>query len=96
MKLTLEPGLSMPLYNQLVTQIQHAVSSGKLLPGQLLPSLNDLSAEAGISKETVKKAYGILLGRGVIGSKQGKGYYVSDPSVLSKPRVLLVFDKLSI
>lgn len=96
MKLKLEPGLSMPLYKQLVTQIQHAVSSGKLLPGQLLPSLNDLSAEAGISKETVKKAYGILLGRGVIGSKQGKGYYVSDPSVLSKPRVLLVFDKLSI
>lgn len=96
MRFKLDPAQSVPLYKQLVAQIQHAVSSGKLQPGEILPSLNDLAGEAGISKETVKKAYGILQSRAVIGSKQGKGYFVAHPSSLSKPRVLVIFDKLSI
>lgn len=95
-KIKVNPESSTPLYKQLIRQIANAIRSGILSAGELLPSMNDLSASTGISKETVKKTYGVLSDKRLIVPKQGKGFYVADLSMGAHPQVLVLFDKLSI
>ena len=85
-----------PIYKQLVEQFEDAIRSGQLKPGEQIASMNDFSAQMGISKETVKKAYGILREKGLLIPQQGKGFYVAETYLDSKPKVLVLFDKLSI
>ena len=98
MSLTIQvdPNSKTPLYKQLLSQFEGAIHSGALLPGDQLSSMNDLSARTGISKETVKKAYGILCEKGLIVPKQGKGFYVADNNPDAKLSVLVLFDKFSV
>ncbi len=84
-----------PVYKQIVGQVEQMVRSGEYPEGYLLPSMNELSAQLDISKETVKKAYSILRDKGFIDAKQGKGYYVAAPEAASKLTILVLFDKLS-
>lgn len=90
------PGSKVPLYKQLMHQFESAIHGGILSAGELLPSMNDLSASTGISKETVKKTYGLLREKRLIVPKQGKGFYVADLSADARPLVLVLFDKFSI
>ena len=85
-----------PIYKQLVEQFEDAIRSGQLKPGEQVASMNDFAAQMGISKETVKKAYGILREKGLLIPQQGKGFYVAETYLDSKPKVLVLFDKLSI
>ena len=98
MSLTIQvdPGSKIPLYKQLLAQFEAAIHSGALAPGDQLSSMNDLSARTGISKETVKKAYGILAEKGLIVPKQGKGFYVADNNPDAKLTILVLFDKISV
>ena len=92
----LEPSSKAPIYKQLVEQFEDAIRSGKLHAGEQIPSMNDFAVRMGISKETVKKTYGILREKGLLIPLQGKGFYVAEADNRSKPRVLVLFDKLSI
>ena len=85
-----------PIYKQLVEQFEEAIRSGKLKPGEQVASMNDFAMQMGISKETVKKTYGILREKGLLIPQQGKGFYVAESYLDSKPKVLVLFDKLSI
>ena len=84
------------IYKQLVSIVEHGLHDGSIAAGELLPSMNELAAKLSISKETVKKAYGILVERGVIVPKQGKGFYAADMSARSRIQVLVIFDKFSV
>ena len=94
--IVLETGDKAPIYKQLVEQFEDAIRSGELSPGEQIPSMNDFAIQLGISKETVKKAYGILREKGLLVPRQGKGFYVAEASADSKQKVLVIFDKLSI
>ncbi len=83
-----------PLYKQLISNIEYLIDSGMYKKGDYVPSLNDLSHELQISRETVKKAYVILRNMGLLDSTQGKGYYISK-NKHGKIRILLLLDKLS-
>ena len=85
-----------PIYKQLVEQFEDAIRSGQLKPGEQVASMNDFAVQMGISKETVKKTYGILREKGLLIPQQGKGFYVAETYLDSKPKVLVLFDKLSI
>lgn len=85
-----------PIYKQLVEQFEDLIRSGKLRAGEQIASMNDFSAQIGISKETVKKTYGILREKGLIIPQQGKGFYVAELDKNVKPKVLVLFDKLSV
>ena len=61
MRLQIDPNSKNPIYKQLVNQVERALHSGKLTAGELMPSMNELAAKLGISKETVKKSYSILV-----------------------------------
>ena len=62
----LEPSSKAPIYKQLVEQFEDAIRSGKLHAGEQIPSMNDFAVRMGISKETVKKTYGILREKGLV------------------------------
>ena len=93
--LNIDNGSSVPVYKQLMDQVESGIKEGRFLTGDILPSMNELSASLDISKETVKKAYSLLRDKGVISSTQGKGYYIAEVKANKKMKILLLFDKLS-
>ena len=86
---------SVPKYKQVIKSIMSNIEAGKLKYGQKIPSINSLSAEHYLSRDTVEKAYLDLKERGVIESVAGKGYYIRHSNPLSKIKVLIVFNKIS-
>jgi DNA-binding transcriptional regulator YhcF (GntR family) len=84
-----------PQYMQLTNSIVKAIEKGKIEKGYLLPSINDLSFELDISRDTAEKAYKHLKKRGVIGSVPGKGYFISNADVKQPIKIFLLFNKLS-
>lgn len=94
--LSIDPASKTPLYKQITIPVERSVRDGSLPAGTQLPSMNELAAELDISKETVKKAYGFLVERGIIIPKQGKGFYVADLSSRSHMQVLVIFDRFSV
>lgn len=69
--------------------IQRAISSKELRVGDKLPSINYLSQQFHVSRDTVFKAFKDLKGRGIIDSVHGKNYYVASHS----KNVLLLLDE---
>ncbi len=83
-----------PVYKQLIKSVEVLVKTGRIDEGTFLPSMNELSNELNISKETVKKAYSILREKGIIDSAHGKGFYVTNRGE-NNIKILLLFDKIS-
>lgn len=83
-----------PKYKQILQAIIDDVEKGVLKKDQQLPSINDLSAELWIGRDTVERAYRELKDQGIITSVQGKGSFVAG-SDAKKLKILLVFNKLS-
>src|ERR1700738_242950 len=48
---------NVPIYVQLIEQIQHALEVGTLSPGDALPSVRELASELSIAPNTIVKAY---------------------------------------
>lgn len=84
-----------PKYIQLTNSIVKAIEEKKIDKGYLLPSINDLSFELDISRDTAEKAYKHLKKLGVIGSVPGKGYFISNTDVKQPIKIFLLFNKLS-
>lgn len=84
------------MYRQIVQKLEQAVRDGSIPPGKQIESMNALSARLGISRETVKKAYGILVEKGVLIPKHGLGFFTADPSGDGRPKVLVLFDRLTV
>mgnify|MGYP006196262645 FL=1 len=84
-----------PKYVQLINSILKGVEQGNIGKDYQLPSINDLSYELDISRDTAEKAYRQLKQLGVVGSVPGKGYFISKTDVKQSIRVFLIFNKLS-
>ncbi|MBB4080979.1 DNA-binding transcriptional regulator YhcF (GntR family) [Lewinella aquimaris] len=94
-EITLDDYSKTPKYRQLVNSISHAIEDGLLRVGDKLPSVNRLLIEHDISRVTVVRAYDLLKKKEVIESVPGKGYYVKLREEGRRPRILLLFNKLS-
>ncbi|MBQ6662394.1 MAG: GntR family transcriptional regulator [Firmicutes bacterium] len=77
MKLILNTQSMVPIYEQIVQQIERMIAEGKLVAGDPLPSVRALAAELRISALTVKKAYDRLEEEGLTATVHGKGTYVT-------------------
>ncbi|MDR2148894.1 MAG: GntR family transcriptional regulator [Tannerella sp.] len=62
---------------QLANKISAAISNGEYEEGDPLPSINKLSTDFDISRDTVYKAFQKLKSKGIIESTPTKGYFVS-------------------
>src|SRR5579864_8102863 len=65
-----------PVYLQLADQIRYAAASGRLRPGEPLPSLRPLAEELRINRNTIAKAYAELESQGIIETIHGKGFFL--------------------
>lgn len=57
MRLWFSPASEVSIYRQLATQVQLAILSGDLKPGERLPSTRDLARRFGIHPNTVSAGY---------------------------------------
>lgn len=84
-----------PKYLQLTNSVLQAIDQGRLEKDYPLPSINELSFELEISRDTAEKAYRHLKQLGIIGSVPGKGYFISKTDFKQSVKVFLIFNKLS-
>ncbi|MEH0934792.1 winged helix-turn-helix domain-containing protein [Micromonospora psammae] len=66
-------------YLRIADDVMADVRSGKLKPGDRLPSITETRADYGVSYGTVQLAYVRLEALRVIRRQQGKGVFVTDP-----------------
>ncbi len=92
-QLSIDTGSPEPVYRQIASGIRDAIRQGKIGPERMLPSLNELSFELDVSRDSVERAYRSLLREGILASVPGKGYYTRRSP--DAKRVLLLFNKLS-
>jgi GntR family transcriptional regulator len=71
---------SEPLQNQIVRQIRALVLSEELPAESDLPSIRQFAREHRVSVITVQRAYEALVREGLIHSRRGKGFFVSELS----------------
>ena len=90
-ELHLHENYSATKVKHLTDALSDAISQGKYTTGQPLPSVNQLSRQYNLSRDTVFKAYSELKKRGIVDSTPAKGYHVA--SAMNK--VLLMLDVYS-
>lgn len=73
-----------PIYTQLIVQIEELLVSGTLSPGQRLPSVRDLAAEAGVNPNTMQRALTELERRGLLYSQRTTGRFVTEDGDMIK------------
>lgn len=76
---------------QAIDGILTAIKKGELKAGDPLPSVNHLSTQLGVSRDTIFKAYRELRLRGAVESTPTKGYFVAAPG----NKVLMFLDSYS-
>ena len=72
----IDPTLEVPIYQQLVDKIRAMVRMGTLVPGQQLPTVQELSQSLSIARGTIKRAYDELEHQGVLEKNQGRGTFI--------------------
>lgn len=77
-------------HEQLVQGIINALDQKILVRGDALPSVNRMMQEVGFARETISKAYKDLVSRGIIESKNRKGYFVATQDTVQHLRVCLL------
>lgn len=83
-------------YMQLVDYIMSQIEQSELAINDRLPSLNQLTANLRISKETALKGLQYLSEKGIIESEYRKGYYVKSLKLHQTYRVCLILDKMNV
>ena len=78
MKIKISNLSSVPIYQQVATQIKSNILNGILKYNDQLPSIRSLSKELEVGIITVKKSYEVLLQEELIYSKGAVGYFVND------------------
>jgi len=87
-RLIIQDNYSSTKVKHLVDALCDAISQGKYMTGQVLPSVNQLSRQNNLSRDTVFKAYRELKKRGIVDSTPAKGYHVAG----AMNKVLLMLD----
>jgi GntR family transcriptional regulator len=79
----------LPIYTQIVNQVQAQVAGGIIKPGDQLPTVRALAEELRVNFNTVARAYRILDEARIISTQQGRGTYITEkppPNVSEKLR----------
>ena len=80
MVIRVQPGLGVPIYLQIESQVKHAIAAGALRHDDILPPVRKLAAELRINPNTVARAYQNLERDGILRTVPGGGCYVDSQS----------------
>lgn len=74
---------NMPIYLQIMNYLKKEIVSGKLKPGDKVPSVRDLATELQINPNTIQRTLSELEREGIVETKRGLGRYVtSEESII--------------
>lgn len=79
----------LPIYTQIVNQVQSQIASGIIKPGDQLPTVRALAEELRVNFNTIARAYRILDEARIISTQQGRGTYITEkppPNISEKLR----------
>lgn len=76
--LRIHTGSSTPIFRQIVDQVRLASATGRLAPGDPLPSVRALAERLLVNPNTIAKAYAELARDRIIETHQGKGVFVAE------------------
>lgn len=76
---------NIPIYIQLVEELKKYIISGRILPGERLPSVRDFAIEVKVNPNTMQKALQELESIGLIYTERTNGKYVTtDKKLIDK------------
>ena len=87
MKIKISNLSTMPIYQQIASEIRNKILSNELMSNTQLPSIRALSKELEVGIITIKKAYEVLLQENLIYSKGAVGYFVNQ---INREEILLI------
>ena len=87
MKIKISNLSSIPIYQQIASEIRNKILSNELMSNTQLPSIRALSKELEVGIITIKKAYEVLLQENLIYSKGAVGYFVNE---INREEILLI------
>lgn len=84
-----------PIYEQIISEIERYVALGILKPKEQLMSIREMAITLGINPNTVKKAYTELENQGVIVTISTKGTFITDnPSKVTDLKIDKLIDEI--
>jgi GntR family transcriptional regulator len=91
----LDADSGVPVYRQIIDQVQGGLASGALTSGDQLPTVRQVAVDLAINPNTVLRAYRELEIRGVLDTQQGTGTFISDRKIKQdEPERTRVLDQL--
>jgi GntR family transcriptional regulator len=70
-----------PVYRQLIDQVQAGIASGSLRVGDQLPTVRQAAVDLEVNPNTVVRAYREMEIRGVLTTQQGMGTFIADKQI---------------
>ena len=74
---SLDTKSGVPIYRQIQDQVRYGIASGRLRPGEQLPTVRALAVDLAVNPNTVIKAYTELERQGILTTEQGSGTFVA-------------------
>lgn len=71
-----------PIFSQIMERIQLDIIAGRYQPGEKLPSVRDLAAEAAVNPNTMQKAFSELERLGLVYSQRTSGRFITEDTTL--------------
>ena len=71
-----------PIYTQILEITQTRIISGIYKPGEKLPSVRELAAQASVNPNTMQKAFAELEKSGLITTQRGSGRSVTEDTIM--------------
>ena len=69
----IHPSSGVPIYRQIIEQVQVFLLGDQLQAGEMLPSVRQMASELGVNPMTISKAYARLESDGTVERVRGKG-----------------------
>ena len=85
---------NLPIYTQIVGHIQLQIVAGRYQPGDRLPSVRDLAAEAAVNPNTMQKALTELERSGLVHSQRTSGRFITEATMIESMKEKLATDRI--
>lgn len=85
MVVSIDPKDATPIYAQLERSFRAAIASGRLSPGDQLPTVRQLAVQLSVNANTVARVYAALERSGVLETRRGVGSFVRMSALDARP-----------
>ena len=83
--ITIDPQDATPIYAQLERALRAAIATGRMRPGDQLPTVRQLAVELRVNANTVARVYAELERDGVLETRRGVGSFVTATRQQARP-----------